>query len=250
MHSVGPIEHAPHAPEAREGTLPLVEAFGPTIQGEGPAAGRRSAFLRFGGCNLACSWCDSAYTWDGARYNLHEEIQQRMPSEILAAVPFAPICVITGGEPLLYQDRDAFMGVIRGLRARGQRVHVETNGTIAPSAFLLDQVETFVVSPKLEHARAAKGRTTPDLHPGWRAGAGHPDAHLKFVVVTRDDVGEAARMGEQYEWPADNIWVMPEGPDVGTLQARWRSVCEWATELGLNASHRLHVLAWGEDRGR
>ena len=51
-------------------TLPLSEVFGPTFQGEGPHAGRRCAFVRLGGCNLSCEWCDTPYTWDATRYDL------------------------------------------------------------------------------------------------------------------------------------------------------------------------------------
>ena len=64
--------------------LPVSEVFGPTIQGEGPHAGRRVYFVRLGGCNLSCSWCDSAYTWDGETYDLREELTPSTALDVLA----------------------------------------------------------------------------------------------------------------------------------------------------------------------
>jgi len=49
-------------------TLRVAELFGPTVQGEGPAAGERAAFVRLSGCPLACAWCDTPYTWDAGRF--------------------------------------------------------------------------------------------------------------------------------------------------------------------------------------
>ncbi|HHK7228110.1 TPA: hypothetical protein ACQXLV_002143, partial [Streptococcus pneumoniae] len=49
-------------PEANVERLPVSEVFGPTIQGEGPHAGRTCHFIRLGGCNLSCSWCDTPYS--------------------------------------------------------------------------------------------------------------------------------------------------------------------------------------------
>ena len=43
-------------------TLVVAEVFGPTVQGEGPSAGRRASFIRLGGCNLHCDWCDTKFT--------------------------------------------------------------------------------------------------------------------------------------------------------------------------------------------
>jgi len=231
-------------------TLPIVEVFGPTLQGEGPASGELSAFLRLGGCNLACTWCDSAYTWDGGRYDLRKEISHLSPLEILPLVPDVRNCVVTGGEPLLYQDRAEFVDVLQMMRARGQRIHVETNGTISPNPQVLDLVDLFVVSPKLAHARAQKSRTTPALHPGWREAREVAEVHLKVVVVSRDDVRETARLAQAFGWNPHRVWVMPEGTDIETLARRWPEVCDWAIEAGLNVSHRLHVLAWGDERGK
>ena len=46
---------------------PVLEIFGPTIQGEGMVIGRKTMFVRTGGCDYRCSWCDSAFTWDGSQ---------------------------------------------------------------------------------------------------------------------------------------------------------------------------------------
>src|ERR1700730_7162757 len=89
------------------GTLVVSEVFGPTIQGEGPSLGRRAGFIRLGGCDLTCSWCDAAYTWNASRYDLRAELT-RMPVTAMverALVGDPEIVVITGGEPLLHQQQ-------------------------------------------------------------------------------------------------------------------------------------------------
>ena len=160
----------------QKGLLPISEVFGPTIQGEGPFAGRVCSFLRFGGCNLGCWWCDSAYTWDGRNYDLREEIIMRSAEEVLDLVPMTPICVVTGGEPLLYQRRPAFMELVKALVRRGQAVHFETNGTVEPLAELVDLAEAFVVSPEVAPRAGSAGTNVPGPAPrvgGDRASGVH-----------------------------------------------------------------------------
>ena len=65
-------------------TLVVNEVFGPTVQGEGPSAGRRCGFVRLGRCNQACTWCDTAYTWDWARYDPAVELHELSVEEVLA----------------------------------------------------------------------------------------------------------------------------------------------------------------------
>ncbi len=77
--------------------LPLVEDFY-TIQGEGRHAGKPAYFIRLGGCDVGCRWCDAKYTWNPKLYP---------PTDISTVVERASSCsaqaiVITGGEPLLY----------------------------------------------------------------------------------------------------------------------------------------------------
>ena len=59
--------------------IPVLEIFGPTIQGEGMVIGQKTMFIRTAGCDYSCSWCDSAFTWDGSA---KEQVRQMAPEEI------------------------------------------------------------------------------------------------------------------------------------------------------------------------
>src|SRR5262245_52198924 len=65
-------------------SLVVSEVFGPTWQGEGPSIGRRCGFVRLGRCNLACTWCDTPYTWDWERYDPAKELHRRLVTEVVA----------------------------------------------------------------------------------------------------------------------------------------------------------------------
>tara|TARA_B100000959_G_C14988101_1_gene626513 strand:+ start:967 stop:1659 length:693 start_codon:yes stop_codon:yes gene_type:complete len=115
-----------------ETKYPIVEIFY-SIQGEGHFTGVPSIFIRFGGCNLACSWCDTEFdVWE--EYNLGEIIQ------IIDKWPCNRI-VLTGGEPAL-QDISTLSDVIRPM---GYELAIETNGTILLPE---DKLDWICVSPK------------------------------------------------------------------------------------------------------
>src|SRR5690242_21184327 len=78
-------------------TLPVMEAFY-TIQGEGVHQGKAAYFIRLGGCDVGCVWCDVKESWDAEKHPLYS-IQSLV--ETVKATP-AQIVVITGGEPLLH----------------------------------------------------------------------------------------------------------------------------------------------------
>ena len=112
-----------------------------TIQGEGVSAGEPSTFLRLAICNLACSWCDTAYTWDWKRFTRAEQVMAAEPGDLVARIASLPPrnVVITGGEPLI--QRRQLVPLVSQLKALGLRVSMETNGTIGPGpmAGLIDQ---------------------------------------------------------------------------------------------------------------
>lgn len=234
-------------------TLVVSEVFGPTYQGEGPHTGQRVAFVRLGGCNLHCWWCDTAYTWDASRYDLRAELSREpvdtIVSKVLDTHPHRVI--VSGGEPLLHQEQTGWHDLLTQLATAGVPVDVETNGTTAPTAFTARHVDTFVVSPKLAHAgdpaqqrfRIGALRALADL-------AERGSAVMKVVAVGPRHVAQAARLAATVGWPLSQVWVMPEGTDTTTLLARHAEVADAALNEGVNFTTRLHVLTWGEERAR
>jgi 7-carboxy-7-deazaguanine synthase len=230
--------------------LPISEVFSPTIQGEGPFAGRCAAFIRFMGCNLSCSWCDTPYTWDADRFDLRATTQWLTVDDILGRLTPTPVVVLTGGEPLLQQDRPAFQALVHALVDTGRAIHVETNGTQLPGQLLLSYTEAIMVSPKLANAGAHRGHQDPALHPGYRDITHRTNLYLKVVCRSPSDVERACHLAAINNWPKQRVWVMPEGTTTTDLNTTWRPVAEAAAARGINATHRLHVLAWGDQRGR
>jgi organic radical activating enzyme len=233
--------------------LPVSEVFGPTIQGEGPFAGQPAVFVRFMGCNLSCSWCDTPYTWDATRFNLTAE-RTSMPAGLIALKAEScginsKIVILTGGEPLLQQDKPGWRRLLESLEHAGKHAHLETNGTIAPNQTTMAHMSAIVVSPKLDNAGDHRGHQDPALHPGWMEVAGFRWVYLKFVCQTPADVAYCAEYAAEIGWPRERVWVMPEGVTAVELAERWPAIAAAAARHCVNASHRLHVLAWGTERG-
>ena len=119
--------------------LPLVEDFY-TIQGEGFHTGKPAYFIRLGGCDVGCAWCDAKYTWNPRMYppTPIEEIVER------AVACAAQSIVITGGEPLLYP----LDYLTQALHERGLAIFLETSGS-HPFSGVFDWV---CLSPKRKSA--------------------------------------------------------------------------------------------------
>jgi 7-carboxy-7-deazaguanine synthase len=100
--------------------MKIIEIF-KSIQGEGRAQGKICSFVRLGGCNLRCAWCDTSYAWEEGNDTGIPEIVaglQRLGSNL--------VC-ITGGEPLLQEEE--VHTLVQALHASGYVVSIETNGT-------------------------------------------------------------------------------------------------------------------------
>jgi 7-carboxy-7-deazaguanine synthase len=99
--------------------LPLMEDFS-TLQGEGRYSGHAAYFIRLGGCDVGCVWCDVKESWDAAK---HPSVSIDQIVEKVAASGIQ-IAVVTGGEPLMH-NLDLLSG---RLQERGVRTHIETSG--------------------------------------------------------------------------------------------------------------------------
>lgn len=229
-------------------SLPLAEVF-TSLQGEGPHAGRLMQFVRLGGCNLSCSWCDTPYTWDSSRFDLRVEVPRTSVAEVLERIePGLPV-VLTGGEPLIHQRSQGWWQLLEGIGYRECEIHVETNGTVAPSVGTDAWVSHYSVSPKLANAGAHKPAQSARLADGWTRAMQRGAAVLKFVVRDASEVADAVVYARLAGWPRRLVWVMPLGRTEVELRERWPAVARAAVEHGVNASHRLHVLAFGDTRG-
>ncbi|MCU1680259.1 MAG: organic radical activating enzyme [Amycolatopsis sp.] len=237
----------PTVPDA-DRDLVVNETFGPTFQGEGPSTGRYARFIRLFGCHLSCSWCDSAQTHDGSRYDLDAEHQVISVEDVLCWLAAEPrgLVVITGGEPLL-QPR--VVGTLaHAIRDAGLAtdIEIETSGTLAPTPDIVAAVTQFNVSPKLAHSglhRHQRIRPTV-LH---QLVTTHK-AIWKFVVQDPSDLDEVEDLVSAFGLAP--VWVMPEGTDSATVLARMRLLADPVLERGWHLSTRLHTLLWENDRAR
>lgn len=226
-----------------------------SLQGEGPSLGRPVAFVRLSRCNLACTWCDTAYTWrfegdnrphrDGTAFD--RKANQVTLDEVDVAARIAALgqdrLVITGGEPLLQGAALARMVAL----LPGISVEIETNGTVAPHAALDPLVAQYNVSPKLAHSgNPAELALLPERLEAWAEDA---RAWFKFVVAEPDDLAEVLALIERHGIDRARTFVMPEGTDSATLRERERWLAPLALEHGLRLSDRLHIHLYGDTRG-
>lgn len=226
--------------------LAVNEVFGPTFQGEGPTSGYRAAFLRLARCNLSCTWCDTPYTWDWSRYEPNDEVHRIPPDELLSRIDAMGVdrLVITGGEPLLQQAQ--LLELLRGCAERGWAVEIETNGTRAPLPVVAAIVEQFNVAIKLANSAVAERlRVRPAA---IRALADTGRAVFKFVVEEPEELDEVATLVDRFG--LGPVWIMPQGTTPEMVLAGVRRLGDPVLERGWNMTSRLHVLAWGNERGR
>lgn len=106
-----------------------------TLQGEGAHTGRATYFIRLGGCDVGCHWCDVKESWDAG---LHEMMDAEKIAEIAAS--YCKTIVITGGEPLMW-NLDI---LTQKLHSLGCRIHIETSGAYPLSG----ELDWITLSPK------------------------------------------------------------------------------------------------------
>jgi 7-carboxy-7-deazaguanine synthase len=235
-------------------TFPVVEIFGPTIQGEGPDAGLPAYFVRFGGCDYRCTWCDSMYAVDPVEVRAHaERLTTEQIIQRLGELPDGPnLVVLSGGNPALLD-----LGVlVDALNRAGRHVAVETQGSRWRD--WLADVTRLVISPKppssgmggpmeLEALQTFMSHVTPTSGPV-----------LKIVVFDQADLEWAnVRHREHPSLPlflsAGTDVGLPEGETLSRLRERYRWLCETVARRSDLCNARvlpqLHVIAWGTAKG-
>jgi 7-carboxy-7-deazaguanine synthase len=201
-----------------------------SLQGEGTRAGRPCVFVRFTGCDLRCTYCDTAYAFHGGR--------EMSRAEVLAEAELHPtrLVLLTGGEPLLQPELPA---LARDLLERGWEVTLETHGQ-RPMDHLPDGVVRIA-----DVKTPGSGAPATDL--GWLARM-RPRDEVKFVVTSEED----------FRWSLEVIRSQALEDRVTVLlspvqgQVDPRDLARWMLESGVRArlNLQLHKVIWGpEARG-
>lgn len=168
----------------------LIEVFA-SVQGEGPEVGRKTVFVRFGGCDLRCTWCDSPDTWrtssvcriedpgrEGGIVEWSNPLTVEQIAEQVERLDPRPSTWVslTGGEPLLQPE--AVAALADRLAAGGRRIYLETHGLHAEAlASLVERIDLVSMDWKLaSDVRWGPGRTA-------LPGVDFHDAHERFLAV-------------------------------------------------------------------
>jgi len=208
------------SPEPGDGRILQVQDIFPTLQGEGPFAGEPAVFVRLGGCNLACDFCDTEFEIFRAM-----PLDQVMEEVRKAAAGLRELAVITGGEPL----RQNIAPLCKHLLGQGFRVQIETNGTLFRA---LPEGVSIVCSPKPSAAGYYPVR--PDLLERVNA--------LKFIVSRhRLGYGEVAEVGQTPR--RIPVYVQPMDEADARKNAENRALAmELAQARGYRLSLQLHKI--------
>jgi organic radical activating enzyme len=241
------------------------EIFGPTVQGEGSAAGRHCMFVRMALCNLECTWCDTAYTWaftpekaakteSGIVYdraaNVHEMNADQVIASLCSLWPMRSgprtIVVFSGGEPMI--QGEAIAPLAGQLRSWNHEIHIETAGTLLPP-WQLDNVATqYNVSPKLKHSgNAVSKRYKPDVL-AWYAK--NCKSWFKFVLRDPKDLAEIDSIVFEAGMDPRRVMIMPEGVTAGENLDRAQEMATAVINRGYGISLRTHILLWKDVRGK
>lgn len=234
------------------GMIAVSEVFGPTVQGEGAVIGKPTVFVRTGGCDYRCRWCDSKF----AVLPEYRGDWRRMSSgEVFAEIrklSSRPILVtLSGGNPAL----QPLGSLIQTGKAEGYRFAIETQGTVARDWFR--DLDHLTLSPK----PPSSGMQTDWNRLAYCASAGGPGTEtvMKVVVFDDADYAYAREVADRFSSLPMYLQVgndrLPEDgaePDLRRLLDRYEWLASKVVADGWTDATvlpQLHTLVWGNRRG-
>lgn len=235
--------------------FPVIEIFGPTIQGEGAEAGLATHFVRLGGCDYRCTWCDTMYAVEPAsvRDNARRLTSEQIVEEVCELGGAPRWVTLTGGNPALHQLGD----LVNRLQERNFQVAVETQGSVWRD--WLATVDRLTISPKPPSSSMATPRHMRQTETFLRAATAMAGkaAILKIVCFDIEDLAWATETASK--WPQLPLYlsagtpVPTVGPIRDEVGERYRWLCERVAADARLAHARvlpqLHVIAWKDATG-
>lgn len=232
--------------------LRIAEIFGPTIQGEGALIGEPTVFVRMGGCDYRCAWCDSLHAVDTEfRHTWAAMETQDVWAEVQRLSKGNPLTVsLSGGNPAI-QD---FGPLIALGHAQGYRFACETQGSIAKPWF--GDLDTLVLSPKPPSSQQTVDWAAFDACLEAAQGAG--SVVMKIVIFDDADYAWARKAADRY--PTLPLYLQPGNLEVDpTVAVDPQALADkllWLVDKTMADNWftprllpQLHVLLWGNKRG-
>lgn len=213
----------------------VIEKF-VSIDGEGPTSGQLAVFIRFQGCNLRCSWCDTKYSYD------EENISEVLSAEEIYKYIKDSNCInvtLTGGEPLIQKNIHQLLKMLND--DESLKVHIETNGSISIKDFKSDFKNlSFIVDFKLPLSNMTSKMDYENLKT-----VDFNDVY-KFVIGTREDLNKAYEIIKEYDLTERCIVYF--SPVTGSIDMQ--DMVEFMKEKNLNKVRlqvQLHKIIWDKE---
>ncbi len=234
----------------------ISEIFGPTIQGEGVLIGEPTVFIRTGGCDYRCIWCDSLHAVESRfRHEWRLMSAEAIWREVTALSRKIPLTVsLSGGNPAI----QPLGPLIKRGKAEGYRFALETQGSVPKDWFSL--LDTLVLSPK--PPSSGMDMDWDMLASCIEAAGTKPRIVLKFVIFDETDYAFAREASARYPHlpvylqPGNHTPPPPEADDaaidIDGIMRRMEWLVEKVITDGWFEAHvlpQLHVLIWGNRRG-
>lgn len=237
-------------------SIAISEIFGPTIQGEGALVGVPTVFVRTGGCDFRCRWCDTLYA-----------VEPRFKADwvpMSASAVMAEVQRLSGDQPLLVTlsggnpALQPLSELITLGQEQGYTFAIETQGSKAQPWFAL--LDHLTLSPK--PPSAGMPFNAARFADCLSAAGPHTQVSLKLVIADEEDYRWAREFAADYPrlpltlQPCNPAPATPEQPELETdladLNARLRWLVDKVTAdrwFNVRVLPQLHVLIWNNERG-
>lgn len=215
----------------------IIEKF-LSVDGEGPSSGELATFIRFQGCNLRCSWCDTTYSWD-----------KESTAEVLNAKEIynyiketgATNVTLTGGEPLIQENISELLDILN--KDDNLKIHIETNGAIDIEPFKQKHKGrniSYIVDFKLPSSNMTSKMNLNNLNV-----VENSDVY-KFVVGSAEDLQMAYELIMKYDLTSKCLVYL--SPVSGNIDMQ--EIVEFMKDKKLNKVRlqtQLHKIIWDKN---
>ncbi|WP_145467550.1 7-carboxy-7-deazaguanine synthase QueE [Staphylococcus pettenkoferi] len=234
--------------------IPVLEIFGPTIQGEGKVIGRKTMFVRTAGCDYRCDWCDSSFTWDGSA---KDEIRMMTSDEVYEELKkvggdYFNHVTISGGNPALIK---AIQDLVDLFQEKGIYTALETQGSKYQP--WMRQIDDLTISPK---PPSSMMKPNLPLLDEVIEQCVHDTLNLKVVIFEEADFDFAKMIHHRY--PSIPFYLQVgnpylEGEHVDNHTDKLLSLYEDLVDRVMKSSEmndvyvlpQLHTLLWSNTKG-